>query len=1316
MLPSAGYFRGVNCPFFASGLCHRPYCHFKHGKVKGSSASRLADISGTNSLESSATDAAAEDDHSGDTASGDGAGVAADVSAAASVAGASSTKKHTPSSPKKPVAVAEPTATAAAVDCPQPAASTASEASQPSLNLASEAVRAKPSHPFAIESASNNSSSSKQGTVASTPQPTLVVDSGKKTGKDDGAGCNVSSSSSSKETEPLLNVVIVPDISDFATTAISSLLATQSDSAKQTGNDSTADTGASGSASGSIPHYSPPPSPSPPSSPSFSPPPSSSPSPPNEFAANYDSDDIASNSSSKKKGGPRMLLSYQTRPEDFDPADYTGISVGAESTNDAEAAAPLEDDDDGGDNDGDDGALHVADDSLDTPSAYHDIYNEPTSILDLEELLNAYSTTNTTSNASIDTNTSTTSSNYRSHESKPVILSSGLTIIPDHPKSKKKPNKEKKREEQAAPTKYDERDKKYQVQDSMSAEGRNKRRLAHTGAAAVHQPRGRSGTVPLRRRPIVAGMPASAVAGSQEPPANLKPGQGYDNDVYSSIVRKRVAHPSGPADTPSSSSSQESPVSAVSPSASSASSGTAVSSTFYKDQGKKAAAAVRRPMLPLHLGGKIPRNIRQRVLDQFFDLYVAQGMASTEAHDLVMSEESVIFKRATTRQLYNNLTAVKLGRLRTQIQNSSDQGSDGGSAMRSSQNVSEGNGSGMFKKSAHRVAATPSWSTSAQSTTVARDKQPVAAVQSRSANPAGGGDLFASPSPAATSSNAAHRNSVARARTVDNSSSASSGVGAGLGRAKLSISGKSVNPSLAAAMQDLVAVHDKAAVKQSRTGQLHSATGTKRKSRPEDDLLSGLLPSAKKSSLSAGPGRAAALSSMKIPKVKSTASSSVSTASASSSFTSSASSLPRPNVPGRSSTKAAPKVNGLGQRATSSSTAGTKKAAAGNSSKRKASPLPSPTSAMTASATSLVAFSQSGAGARKASKPVQEELTESQFYAFLEQYIATERQLHDNGYPQPTQVPSKAIIPHIEGRRKPHPPQILSAEEVRYFCSRCGTPFVVKRNEVYQTETCTYHFGRAHKHRESGIMVATYSCCSTDAGSTGCQVAKNHVWDGQLPSEMPIGGYVTTKSIPTSNDAVLNNPKCFSLLSAELLCGDRPRVLAFDCEMSYTTIGLSLTRITVIDFNLNVLMDTLVAPRAPVVDYNTRFSGVTDSDLSGVSTRLEDVQEVLLSLIGTDTILIGHSLESDLKAIKVMHNRVVDTSLVFPHKLGPPYKKALKTLAAEKLNRVIQQDDSGHSSAEDAIVAMEIMVQKIKEDIRKSSRKSSTVLVRKTGF
>ena len=85
----------------------------------------------------------------------------------------------------------------------------------------------------------------------------------------------------------------------------------------------------------------------------------------------------------------------------------------------------------------------------------------------------------------------------------------------------------------------------------------------------------------------------------------------------------------------------------------------------------------------------------------------------------------------------------------------------------------------------------------------------------------------------------------------------------------------------------------------------------------------------------------------------------------------------------------------------------------------------------------------------------------------------------------------------------------------------------------------------------------------------------------------------------------------------------------------YTTAGVELARVTVINSELKTVYESLVHPEHKIVDYNTRFSGVTRQQMHGIKTTLRDVQAVLLSLFSDQTILIGHSLESDFIALKV---------------------------------------------------------------------------------
>lgn len=255
-------------------------------------------------------------------------------------------------------------------------------------------------------------------------------------------------------------------------------------------------------------------------------------------------------------------------------------------------------------------------------------------------------------------------------------------------------------------------------------------------------------------------------------------------------------------------------------------------------------------------------------------------------------------------------------------------------------------------------------------------------------------------------------------------------------------------------------------------------------------------------------------------------------------------------------------------------------------------------------------------------------------YKLMERHILTLEQQDFNGYPRPDpNERGRALVNQINKFRSK--PNVNLAPDQR-ICDRCSTIYKVNnkglavkelsRNEhlilFYITrinfgilfcrdDTCSYHWGKPFQRRGE----TRYTCCKGEANSDGCSIAKWHVSD--TGSLINLKGFVRTMAKTPPPDGNYG-------------------VYALDCEMCYTTEGPELTRVTVISNECKVIYETLVKPDNPILDYNTRFSGITEEDLQNVKTTIRDVQAVLLSKFSDKTILIGHSFDSDLRALRVI--------------------------------------------------------------------------------
>lgn len=159
-------------------------------------------------------------------------------------------------------------------------------------------------------------------------------------------------------------------------------------------------------------------------------------------------------------------------------------------------------------------------------------------------------------------------------------------------------------------------------------------------------------------------------------------------------------------------------------------------------------------------------------------------------------------------------------------------------------------------------------------------------------------------------------------------------------------------------------------------------------------------------------------------------------------------------------------------------------------------------------------------------------------------------------------------------------------------------------------------------------------------------------------------------------------------------------IFAVDCEMCLTVNRKSeVTRVSVVNEDLECIYDTFVKPYSKIYDYVTKYSGITKEILDPVKTRLSDVQKYLRKILPDDAILCGQSLCGDLNALHMFHPYVMDTSVMYNLTGDRRKKTGLKRLTATFLKRDIQADVSGHNSIEDAAATMELTKLKLANDI-----------------
>mmetsp|Transcript_3442 Transcript_3442/g.8039 ORF Transcript_3442/g.8039 Transcript_3442/m.8039 type:complete len:397 (-) Transcript_3442:191-1381(-) len=191
------------------------------------------------------------------------------------------------------------------------------------------------------------------------------------------------------------------------------------------------------------------------------------------------------------------------------------------------------------------------------------------------------------------------------------------------------------------------------------------------------------------------------------------------------------------------------------------------------------------------------------------------------------------------------------------------------------------------------------------------------------------------------------------------------------------------------------------------------------------------------------------------------------------------------------------------------------------------------------------------------------------------------------------------------------------------------------------------------------------------------------------------------KTSPKSKPSKQPPHKPATITLPQITPEEKSQYVALDAEM----VGIgpfghisALARVSLVNWEGEVLFDTMVRVPEPVTDYRTFVSGITPQDLEGPDVlTFEECQSRVEEII-RGKILVGHGLKNDLRVLNLSHPwyDVRDTAKYEPfmkHSTEDEtvlVAKKLKVLAKDKLGMAIQEEGMSHCPVEDAVAAMEL--------------------------
>jgi DNA polymerase III epsilon subunit-like protein len=167
---------------------------------------------------------------------------------------------------------------------------------------------------------------------------------------------------------------------------------------------------------------------------------------------------------------------------------------------------------------------------------------------------------------------------------------------------------------------------------------------------------------------------------------------------------------------------------------------------------------------------------------------------------------------------------------------------------------------------------------------------------------------------------------------------------------------------------------------------------------------------------------------------------------------------------------------------------------------------------------------------------------------------------------------------------------------------------------------------------------------------------------------------------------------------------EEPKFLAvtLDCEMAGIASGASeAILLCVTDYVTGALiLNRFVCPREKITQMRSSIHGISKSTLDDAISQgqalpgWEGARSELWKYIDDNTILVGHALEHDLDALRIIHPHVVDSGILSRNAVGiRRIRWGLQTLCPELLNFEIRKNKGGiHDCLEDVSATREVVL------------------------